>query len=660
MNLLSRLSIVQITIFSGVLFLLLIFALLLTTLSNNYQSYAEAEEDILRVALLDSLEKIAHNHAVERGLTAGFLGSKSPAQKQKVDAQRLKADQAVNSFSQQLGLWRDNREVNDATSLLLKHLQGKAALRKQVDAINGKNAFSYYSKLNRLALDAAASITLELNSNEVATELNLALNFAQIKERLGQVRGKVNGVLARRAINAETRKEISGYMADVDIITEYLTVKLHSQLQGQFKQAMNEGDAKRIKTILAELSKDNTNYDALPPSSDWFPLATAQIGAVKKLLDAQWLSISNSVQNNGERQLLYLWLTSTLSIVFILVIFYLNVYLYKTLNRQLYELSQSLERIATERDLTTNVELDSNNELGIISRAIKTTIGSIMDLIVGLESSIKANTRMSHELDQITTEMLKDADSTQVKSTNIAAAIEQMANTSDEISRSAVETLEASNQLNEFADHAITINQQSMIAMTELDSSMIQVQQRASTMEKQVQEISGILETINGLSDQTNLLALNAAIEAARAGEQGRGFAVVADEVRSLAKASRTSSDQISALLLELQQASDGVAIEIRSSAEKTQTSLNSAQQTQEISEELKQKVGHVEQMSSSVSAAAEQQSVTSNQIAKDINAVLEGANRELEVAKHLRKMFDQVELNSETLQRTMDAFKIE
>lgn len=117
---------------------------------------------------------------------------------------------------------------------------------------------------------------------------------------------------------------------------------------------------------------------------------------------------------------------------------------------------------------------------------------------------------MSNKLDEVTAEILFDANTTQMNSTNITAAIEQMANTSQEISNSAVNTLEASNQLTEFAAHAFEINQNSMSAIQALDQGMSSVQSKASAVEQQVNENNGILDTINGLSDQINLLALNA------------------------------------------------------------------------------------------------------------------------------------------------------
>ena len=659
MNLLKRFSLVQLTLLSAAL--LFLFALFLvgkniltTTIKLN-----GAHDDIQLIRLLDALEKTAHHHAVERGLTAGFLGSGSDEARAKMLAQRDKADAAE---SQLQGLlkedWPAEFAVSSKTAVLSKILQSKGKVRSEVNNRNGSNAFAYYSLLNKSALDAVTSLTFNISSAQAASELANAVQFAWLKERLGQVRGKVNGVLAKQSLSQAALSDISSYSNDIGYIHRQLKNILSGQELTAFSNVSDSSNSGLIESVVTALQKGNVDYAVLPSSADWFKASTQQIGAVKGLLDEQWRAIGNTAEKNASDADFQLITIIVLSIIVTVLIGSIYFYMISMLSKQLQTLSDNLNR-ASDGDLTVRPRLNSDNELGAISVYIEKTIANIKDLIVHLKESLIVSNRIGDDLYKSTEVILHDADDTSSRAMTISSAIEEMAATSEEIARATSNTLDASQQLKDIAQSSLQANRNIKSAMQGLTKEMGDVSAQAQTMGQQMSEIGSIINTINKLSEQTNLLALNAAIEAARAGEHGRGFAVVSDEVRQLATASRESTDKISDLLDNLTNVSNAVISGINSNNERATASLATTEEGEKAAEQVQRRAEELEQQANSMSAATEEQSTTARDIAKNVASVQEAATHEAKMAEALNRLAEELRQNNQDLDETMGHFRL-
>jgi len=638
-----------------------IFILLIQNITNKWQESQTLQQDITLISLLDALEKVAHNHAVERGLTAGFLGGGSDAAKNKVLAQRQKADASIQHLkSVSAQLTKNSTKVSKNLSILFDLNAEKAALRTQVDNKAAPDAFAFYSKLNQISLDVAANLSSQIKHPVLSKDLNIAFLLAHYKERLGQNRGKINGTLAKKQLTSVTQQNIALYNSEIDLLNQYLIANLQGQQLQSFNSIIQSDDSRKINVITNTLLNTNSpNFTTLPAASEWFPMATQQITQIKQLLDTQWNTVDKDGLELKEAADTTLTLTIAYFLVTLAIIAYLNFHLLSTLKKELSQLTSLLLK-AEKGDLTIDIRLKSKDELGEISNAIHNTIFAFKDLLLGLDHSINSGSKLSDDMSTATKTVLDDSNKTLAMASNIATAIEEMAATSREIAGSASETLSSSDELNKQATLLIEDNKLSQSSISELATGMSNVEEVVSKMDQQVASISSILDSISNIAEQTNLLALNAAIEAARAGEHGRGFAVVADEVRSLAGNSKESSEKISSLLGELQSISDQVVSSIVASSKLSKATLERFDQARTVSEQVHAQSKVLENLAMNVSSAAEQQSAVASNIAVDAASVFEYANHEVEAARKQEVIFNEMQLNTATLQHTMKNFKFQ
>lgn len=640
MKLLDRFSLVKINFASSILatVVILVLALLAITIELDYRQKAQDDQSLLQA--LKALDNLAHQHAVERGLTAGFLGNPTDENRSKVVKQRDQADQAADTLNDVILALKDQFPVVDhATQLIMAQLKLKPALRQEVDSLSGARAFGYYSQINRLAIDALATLSNEISSNAVNGDLRMAQLLGRFKERAGQVRGKINGSLARQSIDSDTRSELLGYQQEIDLVVSYLETQFKGEQLKKVQAVLGNATSQRISKIVTAVLADTPAFNQLPSPAEWFALASEQIAGVKTLLDEEWVAIENHAQKNAADANLKLWLTLALLIIAVTTLTWINLGFTAVLRRSLRQLTSQLQTIASQKDLSIKLDTSGKNELGDIARSVQQMLSAFDVTLKELISSVTQSGGMVSELDRSSDQLLDNAQATQRVSTSISSAVEENAATAAEIANAAASTLEAVRALGDSSNENQHRFSDTLQKMDALQNSAQKIAQLSNTLDSQVDQITEAIKTINLLFEQTNLLALNASIEAARAGEQGRGFSVVADEVRSLALKSLDSSERISEVLSALQKASQAISA---SSIQNGELNAQAAEQmlaSQASMAQMNEVMANLEAMATSVATASEEQSSVSAVIAQDTASVLEASNASLELSERLQTM---------------------
>lgn len=312
----------------------------------------------------------------------------------------------------------------------------------------------------------------------------------------------------------------------------------------------------------------------------------------------------------------------------------------------LAKVSQALARIADGNgDLTQRITVDAHDEVGKLADCFNRFVGSqhrLISEIRTLSGELNADAERGLSTSQTSVEKLQRQ---QQEVTMVATAVTEMASATMEIAGNAENTASAAQQSAQSSEQGKSLVHKTRQSITSLANEVGQATEVIGDLSRHAQSISSILSTIQGIAEQTNLLALNAAIEAARAGEQGRGFAVVADEVRVLSKRTQDSTKEIHETIDTLQQTTQRAVGLMQTSENLAKHSVTDADAAAAALEEITQAISLISDMAGQIATAAEEQTQVSGEITQNTTAIKDvtdditaSAMRDLEQAQTLKR----------------------
>jgi methyl-accepting chemotaxis protein len=251
------------------------------------------------------------------------------------------------------------------------------------------------------------------------------------------------------------------------------------------------------------------------------------------------------------------------------------------------------------------------------------------------------------------------ASAQQEETEQVASAMTEMTSTAQEISSNAAQAADAAHQVENHTTNAMGIVTAAAKSVEALATDVAEANTVISQLEEDVQGISSSLDVIQDIAEQTNLLALNAAIEAARAGEQGRGFAVVADEVRNLASRTQDSTLEIHAMIEKLKSASDAAVRSMEVSQEKSLQTVDEANAATGALEQIQSSVGVINEMGALIATATEEQSQVGQEISQRIVVISDQSNHSAELANENRSGSEKLNGDAASLAHLVDRFTV-
>ena len=459
---------------------------------------------------------------------------------------------------------------------------------------------------------------------------------------------------------SEAAKELTAAQASLDQLETALPVlKERVDEFRQRIQVMYETGVRMAKVYVKE-GREAGNLIMKGPKDGFDARSDELSNDMNTLIDLLNNALDTATEGLNEEEASTRFMIVGISILLLIIIAATFLVLFSKVIPPLNELLLSLKDMNTgSGDLTRRLPHQGNDEVGKIVGEFNRFVGQLQAIIVDVVRSSTQLNKTAEGLLDVVSDAEKGMIKQQDETVHVATAMNEMSNTVQEIARNASQAAEAAEQADKEALQSKQVVSQTKQAISALADEVEKATQVIHQLETESDNIGTILDVIRDVADQTNLLALNAAIEAARAGEQGRGFAVVADEVRSLASRTQDSTQQIKEMIERLQSGANNAVQVMESGRTQAQENVQQAMQAEESLEVITKAVGTINDMNMQIASAAEEQSSVSEEINRNIHNISQVTEQTSRGVQQSTELCGEVSEESNQLQTLMKKFRV-
>ncbi len=559
----KKLRIITIAIF-------VIGALAIAHQATLVRSEISSLEKLKKLTTLSTkLALLVHETQKERGASAGFLGSHGKTFGQKLEKQRKTTDRRLKAYHDYLSSVSKNhfdKEIMAQIVGLETYLKKLPKIRRRIDTLSIplKEAIDFYTAMNKAMLDIVPSTAKFSPNAKLANLLGSYANFLKSKERAGVERAVLSGAFASGGFAPGMEKKEITLIAEQNSYLDAFLATAPKEIKAFYEKTYKGSEIEEVDRM-RKLALDAHRFDTDP--IHWFDTITKKIDILKKIDDhisAEAFTTIADLESEAKKDALAnILLVGLVVLSFALMIYFIA----KNIVLNIDSLKNQINDLAKTMDLSKRIRSDSEGELAQIAASFNRLLESFAKMIDRTKRNSDQTFHKSRELKGTANRLTENIRKTEELFKDANELIHDVGGNLDITEEHVIKTTEVLENTQKILDKFVFDLQKSVEMIYAGNERQASLTTQMNELNAQASQIKNIISIIGDIADQTNLLALNAAIEAARAGEHGRGFAVVADEVRQLAERTQKSLSEINLNINIITQNIDTIGSEIHSTS---------------------------------------------------------------------------------------------
>ncbi|NVJ62453.1 MAG: methyl-accepting chemotaxis protein [Gammaproteobacteria bacterium] len=613
---------------------LLLIGLVLFDVSKATMQVDNSDQDKMNITISKKILELIHEVQKERGMSAGYLGSEGKSFRNRLTNQHTLVDEKFAELKEVVTENSSDERIAGKIESLVAQLEQRNKIRSEVSAlsINLNSALSYYTSANTQGFEIISDLAHSSNNRNSAANLFAIYNFSNAKESSGIERAVVANMLSSKSYPKDLVQRHIQLVSNQNIYLKEALVLGSGNLNSLFKTATDSQEFLRVQSIREKVFAQN----AVDISAEaWFDAATKRIDVLKQTEQNALDQVVNKSEEIKASAIALLTYEIIVMLLGILITWFLIMNL-RLRQNQAKGISLGIDKAANQRDLIDEIEILSDDDLGKSAHNINMLTSTFSKDLLDFNFAATGIVEATNETGTAIKNSYDNLQEQRSRVEMIAAAAEEMNANIQVIAESMRSNAETAKQVLVESQNGQGVVTTAVTGIESIAAGMLKAVESIEQLNSRVGGIAEIVSMIQSIAEQTNLLALNAAIEAARAGEQGRGFAVVADEVRNLASRTQECTEQISSLVKELQDSASVTSTSINNGQKEASSVASSTDEIKQALQLIVDQVSKVEETTETISVNITEQCSALEEVTSNINGIYSNATENVAGAEQI------------------------